>query len=937
MDALISTSSQQEFELDFWSSPKIGSVDIRLPDSSLQYITPIVSTYKVLIPDVQKLIHQEQIPYNPTPNKLQVNQSISSLIISHPFFYSYQNSSAIFQFMDGLGAKKDFIGNTYKQQRIYGYYFGTGNKTAIVQGGLHAREWISPAFVAYLGAFLAGPSDDAKNLLSEFTILLIPLVNIDGYDYTRRSDGARLWRKNMQINNDSTVGIDLNRNYNFKWDTPGGASLDSLNETYRGPYPNAAPETKALSEYLAKVPNKVSFIDIHSYGQAFLYPWGYTCSSVNPDESDLRGASLQGALALARVYDTFYTVGTSCESLYQTSGASDDYAYGVLNVKYAMTIELRDFGDYGFLLPPDQIIPVGTESVAALLGVWQYISTDKNLTSKYAPQPVTTATPTAKASQSAVAAKQYAGDRVYRINVDSEYKVSALENLVQNSSLQLQFWDGGARYGQADLHVPFESLPYTSILQEIGQVWINDVQELINNESNQNSKFATKVGTANGTATNHTLANGTGNFYSSYHDYSEILAYFDNVGTNKTVVGTSYQKNPIYGYFIGSGPQTFIIQGGIHAREWISPATVIYLSQFLRNANFTSKFTFLIVPVVNIDGYNYTRTIDRLWRKNRQPNSDGTVGTDCNRNFDIKWDLANGASTDTMAADYKGTAPNSTPEVASITSFYQTLKNVVGFADFHSYSQLWMYPLGYDCSSLTPDNTDLQAASKLAVTAIETDSTKVYQYGPICKTIYPATGSSTDWAYATLKAKYSLAIELRDTGLHGFILPPDQIIPTGNEIVSAFTSFLNYVANDPNPNRSAQTGSKVNITIAASDAFYCNLEFNGIMFDSGPQPDEPSAINESSNMALMYNRLLRDEPVPEAKPEREYVSLLHNHCEHHKLKYEYNLVQDSRTDGFVYQLVIDGKGFTGKHGKKKQAKQVAAQVIFVNQARINVF
>lgn len=143
-----------------------------------------------------------------------------------------------------------------------------------------------------------------------------------------------------------------------------------------------------------------------------------------------------------------------------------------------------------------------------------------------------------------------------------------------------------------------------------------------------------------------------------------------------------------------------------------------------------------MVPVFNVDGYNYTRTTDRLWRKNRQPNSDGTTGTDCNRNFNIMWGQSNGASTDTNAEDYKGTAPNSTPEVSSITTYYQNLKNVVGFVDFHSYSQLWMYPYGkfclikgYDCTHNAPDYKDLDAASKLAVHAIISNSTQFYEYG----------------------------------------------------------------------------------------------------------------------------------------------------------------------------------------------------------------
>lgn len=49
------------------------------------------------------------------------------------------------------------------------------------------------------------------------------------------------------------------------------------------------------------------------------------------------------------------------------SGLSVDYVAGVLRKSFVYTYELRDDGEYCFLLPPEQIIPTGKETLESLV------------------------------------------------------------------------------------------------------------------------------------------------------------------------------------------------------------------------------------------------------------------------------------------------------------------------------------------------------------------------------------------------------------------------------------------------------------------------------------------------------------------------------------------------------------------------------------------
>ena len=137
----------------------------------------------------------------------------------------------------------------------------------------------------------------------------------------------------------------------------------------------------------------------------------------------------------------------------------------------------------------------------------------------------------------------------------------------------------------------------------------------------------------------------------------------------------------------GARPAT-LYMGTIHAREWIATeVTRRLLRHFVENYGRNAEITNLVntrelwfMPVANPDGYQYTFSTERLWRKNlRDNNGDGTIttgdGVDLNRNYDERWNYDNeGSSTESASDTYRGAAPASEPEVKAHQALIDRMK-----------------------------------------------------------------------------------------------------------------------------------------------------------------------------------------------------------------------------------------------------------------------
>jgi len=205
------------------------------------------------------------------------------------------------------------------------------------------------------------------------------------------------------------------------------------------------------------------------------------------------------------------------------------------------------------------------------------------------------------------------------------------------------------------------------------------------------------------------------------------------------------------------------------------------------------ELTLSLCLFFNPDGYAYTFSNDRLWRKTRKPNPGSScIGTDPNRNWNNHWG-EQGTSTNPCAETFRGSAPASEKEVLQVQTFLTSQVSCKAYLNFHAYSQLWLSPWGWT-GNLPADNAELQRVGRAAATALRAKFNTQYTVGPIYSTIYPASGSSADYAYAH-GITFSYAPELRPTSgsSYSFQLPANQIIPSGIETFEALLKCLEAV------------------------------------------------------------------------------------------------------------------------------------------------
>lgn len=197
-----------------------------------------------------------------------------------------------------------------------------------------------------------------------------------------------------------------------------------------------------------------------------------------------------------------------------------------------------------------------------------------------------------------------------------------------------------------------------------------------------------------------------------------------------------------------------------HAREWVPPMANMYLAETLINGygndayitGLVDDVEWVLVPVLNPDGYEYSWTDRRFWRKNRSMESavtEGSVGVDLNRNYGFEWGSNVGSSSSPWSQTFRGTAPFSEPETAALRDLAESMPQLRIHNDMHSYSELILFAWGY-----TPEPSPLQSLHQTVgdemADLIDQYRGRSYEVGPGYTTIYPTSGAANDWFYGRL-------------------------------------------------------------------------------------------------------------------------------------------------------------------------------------------
>uniref|UniRef100_A0A1B0C9X1 Putative carboxypeptidase a1 n=1 Tax=Lutzomyia longipalpis TaxID=7200 RepID=A0A1B0C9X1_LUTLO len=389
----------------WWKGPSLrGPTDLAIPPESLAFIEETLQSqgivYEAVISDLQKAITYSN------PKMTRREHYEIEMEQGHPVtFYRYHRFDDIVKFLEFLQRKypdhvelshfgRSFEGLPLIMVKIFSQANGTMElrygrgprkrpterkflkPVVMIEAGSHGREWIAPAVAMWILNTLAmgiGRNDSQSEIYRSVDWLIVPVLNPDGYEYTHTHD--RLWRKTRSrarpkkmgflnslpfwtwFQGDSTeeelncTGVDLNRNWSYEW-TPKGITSKPCGDLYSGSKALSEPESAALHQFAMKHKKRITvFISLHSYGQMISVP--KELHGRNDDLIDMAhvaAQALNGHSSLNR-----YLVDDANEMLFPRPGAVDSFMLNTIGVPYSYTLELRDTGTHGFLLPPSYI------------------------------------------------------------------------------------------------------------------------------------------------------------------------------------------------------------------------------------------------------------------------------------------------------------------------------------------------------------------------------------------------------------------------------------------------------------------------------------------------------------------------------------------------------------------------------------------------------
>uniref|UniRef100_A0A182N1B4 Peptidase M14 domain-containing protein n=1 Tax=Anopheles dirus TaxID=7168 RepID=A0A182N1B4_9DIPT len=457
---------------------------------------------------------------------------------------------------------------------------------------------------------------------------------------------------------------------------------------------------------------------------------------------------------------------------------------------------------------------------------------------QYVAQSATTRRPTAPTGTSQPVS--YAGYQLWRIRVPTEDHLRRLHAYRQSpDGLRLQWWTSPDLLRPTDVLVP-PGAPADALrdyLDEEGLRHEPTIRDLGRAIAYENPRLTRRE------QMDLELQHGHPLTWHRYHRYADIVKYVHHLQRRHPQrvqllhIGRSYEGRPVTVVRVTHANQTargkrskrrpaVFVEAGAHGHQWVGPAVATWLLSRLvaEEASADSVLQthdWYVLPVLNPDGYEYSHRHDRMWSKNRaqtaappatgvgqalltsalnwwhaQGNrSDGPcLGVDLNRNWAYGWQRAAEPARRTPCSDtYAGPEPFSEPEVRALRDFLLTRRrNVRLYLSLQAYGQQLSYPdLQQEGDAPTAAFGDVHEMAAAGLEAMRAEA------GEFLYSLEPDTGPAGDGTsagYARHGAgiRYSYTLHLPDTGTHGFLLPPSNIVPIGRDTFELLKGMVEY-------------------------------------------------------------------------------------------------------------------------------------------------
>lgn len=360
--------------LDVWTEVPQGPwLDVRVKQGEWALLDVTGLDYDVRVPDLGPAVEAERLRLaGPVAHGGKPKEPDA-------FFSDFAQLEGIHARLDELAALRPDIatvietGESLEGRRLPALRITRATEdvpTILLDAGQHAREWIAISSATCVADRLVRQADEpgVAPLLDTLQVVVFPVVNPDGYVHSWEED--RLWRKNRR----PPDGVDLNRNYPVAFGGP-GASENPMAGNYHGEAAFSEPESVAIRDLAEDLDPLLAIIDVHSYGQLVLYPWGFKLDPAPADDA-LSSAAQTFSQGLGAAYGTEYEPIPGA-GLYPAAGNLMDWVYGDLGV-YGYVLEMRPESEVefplGFVLPPEDILPVCDELFDGLLAFAEQVA-----------------------------------------------------------------------------------------------------------------------------------------------------------------------------------------------------------------------------------------------------------------------------------------------------------------------------------------------------------------------------------------------------------------------------------------------------------------------------------------------------------------------------------------------------------------------------------